>query len=125
MKFDRILFPVDFSERSRTCRRSSSDLFAEDQLWFAVAAYNTGPGHVLDARREARQLGWDDHRWFGHVERAMPLLSRPEYAQHARHGYLSGRRPVAYVRLIRDRYGAYINLTAQWERGGALAPPPS
>jgi membrane-bound lytic murein transglycosylase F len=91
--------------------------YAEDRIWFALAAYNTGLGHVLDARRVARQLGWNEHRWFGHVERAMLLLSRPEYASHARHGYLSGGRPVAYVRGIRDRYGAYINLTAQWERG--------
>jgi membrane-bound lytic murein transglycosylase F len=97
--------------------------YAEDRIWFALAAYNTGLGHVLDARRVARQLGWNDHRWFGHVERAMLLLSRPEYARHARHGYLSGGKPVAYVRGIRDRYGAYIHLTAQWERGPAPGTP--
>jgi membrane-bound lytic murein transglycosylase F len=92
------------------------ELYAEDRIWFALAAYNTGLGHVLDAQRVAKDLGWNHRRWFGHVERAMPLLSRPEFARLARHGYLSGRRPVAYVRLIRDRYSAYIALTEQWEQ---------
>jgi hypothetical protein len=55
----------------------------------------------------------------------MLLLSRPEFASHARHGYLSGGKPVAYVRGIRDRYGAYVNLTAQWERRPAASPPPA
>jgi len=91
------------------------ELYAEDRIWFALAAYNAGLGHVLDAQRVARQQGWNAHRWFGHVENAMRLLSRPEFARQARHGYLTGHRPVAYVRQIRDRYSAYLQLTKQWD----------
>jgi membrane-bound lytic murein transglycosylase F len=100
--------------------RFAPELYAEDRIWFAIAAYNAGLGHVLDAQRIARQQGWNAHRWFGHVENAMRLLSRPEFARQARHGYLSGHRPVAYVRQIRDRYSAYIQLTGQW--GGGPEP---
>jgi len=91
------------------------ELYAEDRIWFALAAYNAGLGHVLDAQRVAQQQGWNAHRWFGHVENAMRLLSRPEFARQARHGYITGHRPVAYVRQIRDRYSAYLQLTKQWD----------
>ncbi len=87
--------------------RFESDLTVHDRTWFALAAYNAGYGHVEDARRLALELGLDRDRWFSNVERAMLLLSRPDYAQGARYGYCRGREPVAYVRRIRDRFAAY------------------
>lgn len=83
-----------------------------DRYWFVLAAYNAGVGHVRDARRLARQKGWASDRWFDNVERAMLLLARPQYAQRARYGYVRGSEPVKYVREIRDRYQAYVQLTA-------------
>ena len=65
-------------------------------------------GHVTDARRLAEQQGRDPNKWFDNVERAMLLLSRPEYARQTRHGYCRGREPVNYVREIRSRYEAYL-----------------
>jgi len=103
--------------------RFSEELPVTQRMWFALAAYNAGPGHVHDARRLARQKGWDPDRWFGQVERAMLLLSKRKYARKARHGYLRGREPVRYVRSIRDRFGAYAALTqrtAQAEAPGRL-----
>lgn len=83
-----------------------------DRYWFVLASYNAGVGHVRDARRLARQKGWASDQWFDNVERAMLLLSRRQYAQRARHGYVRGSEPVKYVREIRDRYQAYVQLTA-------------
>lgn len=88
--------------------RFSEDLPFVERVWFALAAYNAGAGHVFDARRLAEQKGWDPDRWFDHVERAMLLLSQREYYSQARHGYVRGSEPVAYVRNIRDRYRAYV-----------------
>ncbi len=82
----------------------------EERLWFTLAAYNAGYGHVYDARRLARQKGLDPDRWFDNVENAMLLLSKQEYARRARFGYVRGREPVNYVRGIRDRYHAYLSL---------------
>ena len=79
-----------------------------ERLWFALAAYNAGVGHVRDARRLARVKGWDAATWFGHVEHAMLLLSEPDYARQALHGYVRGAEPVRYVGAIRDRYRAYL-----------------
>ncbi len=84
-----------------------------ERMWFALAAYNVGHGHVVDARRLAARLGLDPDRWFGNVERAMLLLSRPEHAREARHGYCRGGEPVHYVREIRSRYESYLATLGQ------------
>jgi membrane-bound lytic murein transglycosylase F len=81
-----------------------------DRTWFALAAYNAGPGHVRYARRLAEQEGLDPNRWFGNVENAMLLLSRPSYAQDSPHGYCRCSEPVRYVREIRSRYNAYVEM---------------
>ena len=90
--------------------RFDSDLPISERLWFTLAAYNAGAGHVHDARRLARQLGYDRDRWFGHTEQAMLLLSKREYARKARFGYVNGREPVNYVRDIRQRFEAYVEI---------------
>ncbi len=79
-----------------------------EQLWFALAAYNAGPGHVRDGRRLADRLGLDRSLWFDNVEAAMLKLAEPEYAAQAAYGYVRGSEPVAYVRDIRERYRAYL-----------------
>lgn len=91
--------------------RFSAELPVVDRMWFTLGAYNAGAGHVHDARRLARQEGLNPNRWFGHVENAMLLLSKREYATQARHGYVRGSEPVRYVRNIRDRFSAYVLLT--------------
>ena len=91
------------------------DLPPGEQLWFALASYNGGFGHVRDARRLARQLGLDGSRWFGHVEEAMLKLSEPRYASQAAYGYVRGSEVTGYVRDIRNRYRAYVNHFLQLE----------
>ena len=90
--------------------RFPSKLSLDERLWFTLAAYNAGTGHVRDARRLARRQGWNPDQWFDSVEDAMLLLSKPAYARQARFGYVRGREPVNYVRSIRDRYQAYLAL---------------
>lgn len=91
--------------------RFEDELSVKDRMWFILAAYNAGHGHVRDARRLARQQGLNPNKWFDNVEKAMLLLSRREYARKARHGYVRGSEPVNYVRNIRKRYYAYLQLT--------------
>ncbi len=92
-------------------QRFEPSLPFNQRLWFSLAAYNAGHGHVQDARRLARQKGWDADRWFGNTERAMLLLSKKAYASKARFGYVRGIEPVSYVRNIRHRYRAYVELS--------------
>ena len=70
---------------------AARDLADLDSLWtdgvpdpgqrlrFVAAAYNSGPGHVMDARALAQELDLDPRRWEGNVERAITLLSLPRY----------------------------------------------
>jgi membrane-bound lytic murein transglycosylase F len=81
-----------------------------NRLRLALAAYNAGLGHVLDARRLARQKGQDADQWFGHVEAAMLLLEQPKYYAQARYGYVRGSETVAYVSNIQNRYDHYVGL---------------
>jgi len=90
--------------------RFEADIPLSEMSWFALAAYNAGYGHVLDAQRLAKQKGWDDKRWFNHTEKAMLLLGKEKYAKKARYGYVDGEEPVNYVRNIRHRFEAYTKL---------------
>jgi len=87
-------------------------LAADERPWFALAAYNAGFGHVQDARRVARDRGWDANRWFGHVERAMPLLRRRSVHDKTSFGYCRCNEVTPYVREIRDRYVAFVRVVS-------------
>ncbi len=93
--------------------RFEPELNVKDRMWFTLAAYNAGQGHVKDARRLAEKLGLNPNRWFDNVEKAILLLSRKKYYNQARHGYVRGKEPVNYVREIHDRYRAYLRLTGE------------
>ena len=88
--------------------RLEPELTVKDRIWFALASYNAGFGHVRDARRLASELGLDPSRWFDNVEEAMRLLSKRAYYQRAVHGYVRGHEVVRYVREIRERYRSYL-----------------
>lgn len=90
--------------------RFDDELPVSERLWFSLAAYNAGIGHVRDARRLARKLGKDPNKWFDHTEQAMLLLSKKKYASKARFGFVNGREPVNYVREIKQRFEAYVEL---------------
>ena len=107
--------------------RFAGDLPVAPRTWFTLAAYNAGAGHVQDARRLARQKGWNADLWFEHTEKAMLLLAKKPYAAKARYGYVRGREPVNYVRNIRERFEAYVKLTektlASYTESGSDARP--
>jgi membrane-bound lytic murein transglycosylase F len=103
--------------------RFPGDLPLEERIYFTLASYNAGYNHVRDARRLAKQQGLNPDRWFGHVEKAMLLLQKPEYYRDARFGYVRGREPVQYVREIRNRYIAYLEVTER-KKLGKKAPAP-
>ena len=90
--------------------RFEPELTVKDRMWFALAAYNAGFGHVRDARKLARELGFDSDRWFDNVEKAMRLLSKRAYYRKTAYGYVRGYEVVKYVREIRERYRSYLQI---------------
>ncbi|WP_105102940.1 transporter substrate-binding domain-containing protein [Microbulbifer pacificus] len=83
-----------------------------EKLWFTLASYNAGYGHLLDARRLAKELGLNPDVWFGNVEEAMLKLSEPKYFSKARYGYVRGAEPAQYVRNISNLYYAYTDVAS-------------
>ena len=72
-----------------------------DRLWMAMAAYNVGYGHLLDARRLADRRGQDKNKWRV-IDDMLPLLTKQQYYSTVPHGYARGYEPVHYVRRIRE-----------------------
>lgn len=74
-----------------------------DRTWFALAAYNLGLGHVLDARHLLERAGRDPDIWLN-LKEALGWLSQQKHARHTRHGYAPGTVAATYVSNIRAYY---------------------
>ncbi len=83
-----------------------------DRTWFALAAYNVGLGHLLDARDIVRRQGKDPDLWTN-VKPALQLLSDPEWYTETQHGEARGYEAVAYVTRIRSFYDILSELRPQ------------
>ncbi|MDR3416665.1 MAG: membrane-bound lytic murein transglycosylase MltF [Nevskia sp.] len=92
-----------------------------DRTWMALAAYNQGIGHLLDARELAAQLGGDPNRWVD-VRNALPLLTRERWFKKTRHGYARGREAVGFVGNVRNYYDMLSWMT-QTDADGKPAGP--
>lgn len=73
----------------------------ENRLKFALAAYNIGMGHIHDARRLAKRLGYNQNIW-SDLKQVLPLLSKKKYYKTLKYGYARGEEPVKYVESIYD-----------------------
>lgn len=82
-----------------------------DRTWMALAAYNMGLGHLLDARRLTAELGGDPNRWLD-VRNRLPLLSKSRWYSRTKHGYARGQQAVIYVGNIRTYYDMLLFITA-------------
>jgi len=74
-----------------------------DRLWFALASYNIGFGHLNDARIITQGQGGDPDRWV-EVKTRLPLLQQKKYYKNTKYGYARGEEPVQYVDNIRRYY---------------------
>ena len=72
----------------------------EEKIWFALAAYNMGYAHMLDARAlTAKQKGNPDS--WADVKQRLPLLSQKPWYSKLTYGYARGHEAYTYVENIR------------------------
>lgn len=73
---------------------------------FALASYNAGRGHILDAQRLAKKHGMDPNKWDDNVEQMILNLSKQEYYQDevVRHGMMRSKTTYNYVHEVFERY---------------------
>lgn len=70
--------------------------------WFqAMASYNIGRAHVLDARLYAKNVGKNPDSW-ADLREILPLKADKRYYPKMKYGYARGYEPVLYVRRIRN-----------------------
>ncbi len=86
-----------------------------DRMFFALASYNIGYGHVMDALEIARQRGLDTSRWSS-LKQTLPLLRYRKHYEKARYGYARGTEPVRYV----DRILTYYDILKRKSLGDTL-----
>ncbi len=71
-----------------------------DRIWFALASYNIGFGHLNDARIITQKQGGDPDRWVD-VKNRLPLLKQKQHYKQTKYGYARGNEAVTYVENIR------------------------
>ncbi len=110
-------------------RRFPPEIKEPDRTWFAMAAYNVGYYHVIDAQKIAKQLGKDPTKWLD-LQTTLPLLARKKWYQKTQYGYARGWEPVKYVTNIRRYYDLLDyqlnqNRTAEQDQHDAISilPP--
>ena len=84
----------------------------QERIYFILASYNAGPGHVLDAMRLAEKNGMDPQKWDGNVAVWLLKKSEPQYYRDSvvRNGYFRGKESVKFVSEVLDRYEHYKNI---------------
>jgi membrane-bound lytic murein transglycosylase F len=74
-----------------------------DRIYLALASYNVGLGHILDAQKIAGEKGLDPNSWSS-IKQVLPLLRYRKYYKKTTYGYCRGTEPVRFVKRIRTYY---------------------
>ena len=99
----------------RMLNRMPDSIDQHEKIWFALASYNIGIGHLMDARRITESLGADPNAW-ADVKERLPLLTKTEYNKNTRYGYARGYEALRYVENIRRYYQSIVGYEEEKER---------
>jgi membrane-bound lytic murein transglycosylase F len=83
-----------------------------ERINFILAAYNAGPGHVLDAMKLAEKNGMNPKKWDGNVATWLLKKAEPQYYNDTvvKNGYFRGIESVNFVSQILERFEHYKNI---------------
>ncbi|PSV03762.1 membrane-bound lytic murein transglycosylase MltF [Photobacterium leiognathi subsp. mandapamensis] len=87
--------------------RVPDSIDSHEKVWFALASYNIGFGHMMDARRLTKAQNGNPDTW-ADVKQRLPLLQQRKYYTQTRYGYARGTEAVNYVEGIRRYYQSII-----------------
>lgn len=85
---------------SAILKRIPRSIPEDERIWFALAAYNMGYTHLLDARQLTKNQKRNPDSW-ADVKTRLPLLSQKNYYPQTRYGYARGYEAYRYVENIR------------------------
>jgi membrane-bound lytic murein transglycosylase F len=79
------------------------DVKDSDRVLIALASYNVGHGHIVDAQKIAKEKNLDPNSW-NSLEEVLPLLRYRKYYKKTKNGYCRGTEPIRYVKRIMSYY---------------------
>jgi membrane-bound lytic murein transglycosylase F len=82
-------------------KRLPNSIPQNEKVWFALACYNIGYGHLMDARRITKMRKQNPNSWTD-VKNNLPLLHERRWYKYTRYGYSRGREAQHYVNNIRQ-----------------------
>ncbi|NMC23175.1 MAG: membrane-bound lytic murein transglycosylase MltF [Serratia sp.] len=85
---------------SRLMEKMPETIPQDEKIWFALAAYNMGYGHMLDARKLTAQQKANPDSW-ADVKQRLPMLNQKRYIGRTTYGYARGTQAYNYVENIR------------------------
>jgi membrane-bound lytic murein transglycosylase F len=97
---------------TKLLKRIPDRITQPDRLWFALASYNVGMGHLEDARVLTERQGANPDMWVD-VKIRLLQLRQKKYYKTTRYGYARGNEAVAYVDNIRRYYDTLVWLDEQ------------
>lgn len=92
----------------------------DERIWFALAAYNMGYGHMLDARALTRKQQGNPDSWVD-VKQRLPMLSQKRYYPSTTYGYARGHEAYDYVENIRRYQVSLVGYLSDKEKKAQLA----
>ncbi|MCG9583279.1 membrane-bound lytic murein transglycosylase MltF [Vibrio tubiashii] len=96
----------------RMVDRIPDSIEEHEKIWFALASYNVGYGHMMDARRLTKRQGGNPDAW-SDVKDRLPLLRQKKYYSQTRYGFARGDEARNYVENIRRYYQSIIGHVEQ------------
>ncbi|USD41776.1 membrane-bound lytic murein transglycosylase MltF [Vibrio sp. SCSIO 43135] len=99
----------------RMVGRVPDSIAEHEKIWFALASYNVGYGHMMDARRLTKWQGGNPDAW-ADVKDRLPLLRQKKYYSQTRYGFARGDEARNYVENIRRYYQSIIGHVEQQNR---------
>ena len=87
----------------------------DERIWFALAAYNMGYAHMLDARKLTEKQKANPDSW-ADVKVRLPMLSQKRYYSQTNYGYARGHEAYAYVENIRKYEISLVGYLQDQER---------
>ena len=90
----------------------------DERIWFALAAYNMGYAHMLDAMALTKKQKGNPNSW-ADVKQRLPLLSQKNYYSRLKYGFARGHEAYAYVENIRKYHISLVGYLSEKEKKDA------
>jgi membrane-bound lytic murein transglycosylase F len=91
----------------------------DERIWFALAAYNMGYAHMLDARALTVRMKGNPDSW-ADVKQTLPLLSQKAYYKNTTWGYARGHEAYTYVENIRKYHLSLVGYLLEKDKQKTL-----